>query len=128
MIGQLLKLGLFVTLGVWLKHRGKGLFALVLTLLTTWLLHNEYLSYITQSGDNRFLALSYGIKWGVFIVAAGLYYFALERKIRKDPSRGRNTIEHPEASAARGDGFDFLRRKKTLESESDKALHDPENK
>ena len=127
MIGQLLKLGLFVTLGVWLKHRGKGLLVLVLTLSVTWLLHNEYLSYIAQSGDNRFLALSYGIKWGVFFLAAGSYYFAVERNISKDPTRGRNTIEHPEVSEAQGDGFDFLRRKKTLESESDKALHQPKN-
>ena len=126
MIGQLLKLGLFVTLGVWLKHRGKGLFILVSTLLITWLVHNEYLGYIAQSGDNRLLGLSYAIKWSIFIVAVGAYYLAVERKLKKNPALSRNTIEHPEASRTQGDGFDFLRQKRTLESEAEKALKRPD--
>ena len=125
MINQLLKLGLFVTLGLWLKHRGRGLFLLVGTLAITWVIHNEYLGYIDQSGDQRFLALSYGIKWGIFALSCVLYYVFVERKIRQDPVANQNTINHPEASETRGDGFDFLRQKKTLESEKDKVLGNP---
>ena len=125
MINQLLKLGAFITLGVWLKHRGKGLFFLILVLFLTWLVHNEYLAYINQSGDNQFLALSYGIKWGVFVLSIGLYYFLVERRLDSGPQKERNTIEHPQANEQKGDGFDFLRRKKTLESELEKALKKP---
>jgi hypothetical protein len=122
MINQLLKLGLFVTLGVWLKNRGKALCLLVVVLGITWIAHNEYLSYITQSGDDRFLGLSYGIKWGVFILSIITYYVFIERKINEDPKADRNTISHPEASKKQIDGFDFLRQKRTLESEADKVL------
>ena len=128
MINQLLKLGVFITLGVWLKHRGKGLFFLILVLFVTWLGHNEYLAYTNQSDDTRYLALSYGIKWGIFVLSIGLYYFLVERRLDSGPQKERNTIEHPQANQQKGDGFDFLRRKKTLESESDKALKTPLHK
>ena len=125
MLNQVLKLGLFVTLGIWLRHRAKGLFALVSVLAVTWILHSEYLEYISRSGDGTYLALSYVIKWGVFVVTAGWYYLLVEKKIRARPELERNTIANPERSADQDDGFDFLRHKKTLESEADKALHNP---
>ena len=125
MLNQVLKLGLFVTLGIWLRHRARGLLVLIGVLAITWILHGEYLEYISRSGDDTYLALSYVIKWGVFIVAAGWYYLLVERKIRARPELERNTISNPERSADRDDGFDFLRHKKTLESEADKALKAP---
>jgi hypothetical protein len=113
---------------LWLKHRGKGLFVLLLVLFLTWLGHNEYLSYIEQSGDNQYLGLSYGIKWGIFIFAVGLYYFLIERRLGSGPDQERNTIHQPQENQTRSDGFDFLRHKKTLESESEKALKNPLHK
>ena len=41
LFNQIVKLGLFVTLGIWLKNRGKGLLLLILVLVTTWTAHNE---------------------------------------------------------------------------------------
>ena len=125
MLNQVLKLGLFVTLGIWLRHRARGLLILILVLTITWILHSEYLEYISRSGDAAYLAISYVIKWGVFVVAAGWYYLLVERKIRARPELERNTITNPEQSADRDDGSDFLRHKKTLESEADKALKAP---
>jgi hypothetical protein len=124
-INQLLKLGVFITLGVWLKHRGKGLFVLLLVLILTWLGHNEYLSYIEQSGDKQYLGLSYAIKWSIFVFAVGLYYFLVERRLGSGPEQERNTISQPEENETRSDGFDFLRQKRTLESESEKSLKNP---
>lgn len=125
MINQLLKLGLFITLGAWLKNRGKGLALLTLTLFLAWFLHNEYLSYLSQSGDDAFLAVSFVIKWGVFLIATLVYYFKVERKLNKKPQANHNTIQTPITSSETGDGFDFLRRKKTLESAEDKILNKP---
>ena len=125
MLNQVLKLGLFVTLGIWLRHRARGLLILIGVLTITWILHGEYLEYISRSADDTYLALSYVIKWGVFIVAASWYYLVVERKIRAQPELERNTITNPERSADRDDGFDFLRHKKTLESEADKVLKNP---
>ena len=125
MLNQVFKLGLFVTLGIWLRYRARGLFALAAVLAVTWVLHSEYLGYVSRSGDDNFLALSYAIKWGVFILAAGCYYVLVERRIRARPELDRNTISHPDRATDRDDGFDFLRHKKTLESEADKALNNP---
>ena len=125
MLNQVLKLGLFVTLGIWLRHRARGLLVLVGVLVITWILHNEYLGYISRSGDDTYLALSYVMKWGVFILASCCYYLLVERKIRNRPELDRNTIANPERSTDLDDGFDFLRHKKTLESEAEKALKNP---
>ena len=122
MINQLMKLGLFVAAGLWLKHRGRGLLLLVGVLVLTWILHGEYLAYAEQADDNAWLELSYILKWAVFLVACGSYYWLVERKIRRNPDASRNTISHPEDVESQGDGFDFLRHKKTLDSESDKLL------
>lgn len=128
MLNQLIKLGVFVALGIWLKHRGKGLLFLIITLGITWITHNEFLSYLEQSGNNRFLEISYVLKWLIFLLALGIYYLLVERRIRKDPSADRNTIENPDLHHLKGDGFDFLRQKKTLESEMDKTLKNPSKK
>ena len=122
MLNQLIKIGVFVTLGLWLKHRIRGLAYLIGVLVVTWIAHNEYLSYTRQSGNVDFLELSYAVKWSVFLVSVVIYWFAVERRIRRNPDDARNTILHPQNGPDQGDGFDFLRRKKTLESEADKAL------
>ena len=97
---------------------------LLLTLVITWIIHNEYLSYASQSENQQYLALSYVIKWGVFIIAVSIYYFAVERKVLSS-SNIKNTIRRPREKESKGDGFDFLRQKRTLESAADKAVKNP---
>ena len=128
MINQIIKLGIFVTLGVWLKHRGKGLLYLTGLLIITWIAHNEYLGYTQQSGNLAYLEISYVIKWLIFLIGIGCYFFFVERKIKKDPQLDRNTVSHPENAPLKDDGFDFLRKKKVLESELDKTLQTPKGK
>ena len=123
MLNQLLKLGVFVTLGLWLKHRLKGLLLLIAVLFIAWLGHSEYLAYVKTSGNAQWLELSYLAKWGVFFFAIALYYLMVERGIGRAVEENRNTIKQTDVAPNKGDGFDFLRSKKTLESEADKALN-----
>ena len=116
MLNQLLKLGIVITLGMWLKHRLRGLLILVAVLGVAWIIHNEYLAYIAQSGNTEYLELSYVVKWGVFIIGILLYYFLVERKLVRDPSANRNEFTNTVDIEPRDDGFDFLRRKKLLDS------------
>lgn len=122
MLNQLLKLGVVITLGMWLKHRIRGLLILIAVLAVAWVSHNEYLSYIAQSGNKEFLELSYVTKWGVFIIGVLLYYFLVERRIARDPTVNRNEFHDTVNIEPKGDGFDFLRKKKKLDSQSDKLL------
>ena len=122
MLNQLLRFGLFLSLGLWLKNRIKGLLILAFVLIIAWVLHNEFLNYSERSENDNYLALSYGIKWLVFVVCCVIYYFKIERKIFNSDKAERNEIEIPVTQSSQGDGFDFLRRKKVLESEADKLL------
>ena len=122
MLNQLLKLGVVITLGMWLKHRLQGLLVLIAVLTVAWIGHNEYLSYIEQSGNKEFLALSYAIKWAVYIIGVLLYYLLVERRIARDPTANRNEIRDTVNIETKDDGFDFLRKKKKLDSQSDKLL------
>ena len=132
MLNQLLKFGLFLSAGIWLKRRARGLLILLAVLAVTWILHREYLSYLQQSDSVAHLELSYIIKLSIFLVSCGAYYFFVERVVRKDSSSSRNTIHHPSHDSNQGDGFDFIRQKKTLETALDKELkktkHTKENK
>lgn len=126
MLNQLLKFGLFLSAGLWIKRRARGLLILLAVLTVTWILHREYLSYLQQSGSVAYLELSYVLKLTVFLVSCGAYYYFVERVVRKEPS-SRNTIHYPSDHSNQGDGFDFIRQKKTLETELDKELKKTKN-
>ena len=122
MLNQLLKLGLFVTMGLWLKHRLQGLVYLLFVLVITWILHGEYLAYVERSGNTEYLEWSFVIKWAVLFGGVALYYLLVERRLGKIPGDNNKTRTSTEAVQPIGDGFDFLRQKKSLDSEADMTL------
>jgi hypothetical protein len=128
MFSQLMKIGLFVTLGIWLKHRLRGLVYLFAVLLLTWLLHSEYLAYVERSGNTAWLEWSFIGKWLLVFFSIGLYYLVVERRLGKLPQAGKLKASVDSKEAAVGDGFDFLRNKKQLESQADMSLKKPSGK
>lgn len=126
MLHQLLKVGLFVTLGLWLKRRLRGLTRLLFILAISWVLHSEYLAYVERSGNTDYLEWSFVIKWAVLFGGLGLYYLLVERRLGKTPVDNDKTRLSTEAAQPVGDGFDFLRQKKSLHSEADMALKAPD--
>lgn len=127
MFNQLLKLGLFVTLGMWLKHRLRGLGCLFFSIGLSWILHGEYLSYVERSGDNEWLVWSFIIKWVVLLGSLALYYLLVERRLLSNQPEAKPPGE-TQAHTPANDGFDFLREKPVLDSEADKVLQSPANK
>jgi hypothetical protein len=128
MLNQLLKFTLISSLLLWLKPRWRGLLALCALVLMVHTFHGEYLDYAERSGDQSFLVWSYVIKW-IALTAGVLVYMAYmitgqnnraqsvhETRIKKKEKKKVNTI--PMAD----DGFDFLRKKKHLQSRADKIV------
>jgi hypothetical protein len=127
MLNGLLKTGLFLFLGMWIKPRFKGLISLSITVLLIWILHNEYIAYLTLQEDFSSARMSYLFKWSSITALALVYYLAIERRIATkvgSAQRAENTRGHKSDSenSEADDGFDFLRAKKTLKSKSDKIL------
>ena len=127
MLNGLLKTGLFLFLGMWIKPRFKGLISLSVTVILIWILHNEYIAYLTLQEDFSSARMSYLFKWSSITALALVYYLAIERRIATkvgSAQRAENIREHKSDSENReaDDGFDFLRAKKTLKSKSDKIL------
>jgi hypothetical protein len=132
MLNNLLKIGAMIVAGRWLKERWKGLLVLIAFWFLVTLLHSEYIQYVELSEDTSFLWQSSLIKVGLYIAGFLLYIFFVERKLflasvpPKPKSRPSNTSKDPviKRTLEEGDdGFDFLRDKPKLESESDKLLN-----
>lgn len=126
MLNQLLKFTLISSLLLWLKPRWRGLLALSALVITVHIFHGEYLDYAERSDNHAFLVWSYIIKWAALTAGVLLYMVYMiagqnnrvqsvdETRIKK--KRRGNTL--PMAD----DGFDFLRKKRHLQSHADKIV------
>jgi hypothetical protein len=112
-------------MGLWLKHRLQGLVYLLFVLMITWILHGEYLAYVERSGNTEYLEWSFVIKWAVLFGGVALYSLLVERRLGKVTGDNNKTQNSTETVQPVGDGFDFLRQKKSLDSEADMTLKAP---
>lgn len=127
MLNQLLKFTLVSSVLLWLKPRWKGLLALGVAVFLIHVFHGEYLSYVELSRDNSLLVWSYVLKWIALIAVAGLYFFLVLFGLRKSaaPSvKARKGQSPQEQSPGVGDGFDFLRQKKSLQNRAEMIIQD----
>ena len=127
MLNGLLKSGLLLFLGMWIRPRFKGLVSLSAAVLLIWILHNEFIAYLTLQEDFSSARMSYLFKWSSIAALALVYYLAIERRIATklaSAQKAENIREHKSdtKNSEADDGFDFLRTKKTLKSKSDKIL------
>ncbi|EED34489.1 hypothetical protein NOR51B_426 [Luminiphilus syltensis NOR5-1B] len=116
----------------WLKTRWRGTLALIVIILLTSLLHDEYVEYVELTDNDELLIASYLVKWCINLIALGLYFVysfrrtlaqppavkAPDKTIRPDGSDKRQTRQ----PAPKGDGFDAIRNKAHLGSKADKLL------
>lgn len=136
MLNQLLRFTLVSSALLWLRPRWRGLLALTASVVLVHILHGEYLGYVELSQDDDYLVWSYVIKWAALIVCVALYVMFAVYGL-KAPNRKRQTgragvastagapladASTAEAAGPSDDGFDFLRKKKTLESKADKVI------
>ena len=138
MLRFVLRTGVFIFLGFWLKPRWKSLAALSFGILLIWIIHSEFLTYSVISDSSLSVGWSYVYKWAAIFFLVLLYFFLVELPLRAkgtDGAIGRSTSKlkkdrdnlldsMEDKSAGKGDGFDFLRGKKNLKSRSQKILEE----
>jgi len=117
-----LKIGAVIVTGRFLKPRFKGLLALIAFWFIIRFLHNEYLSYVSLSGDTQHLILASLIKITLYLLAFLIYVFMVERRILMRSSTEIEAQQMQARTAGTDDGFDFLRQKKKLDSPTDQLL------
>jgi hypothetical protein len=125
MINQLLKLGLFIATGRFLKPRVKGLLWVAAVWILLWFVHSEYVEYVQLSGDTSLVLKAALVKTGLYALSIALYVLLVERKLWPrpvavpPPQKLSPQKTHTDAPATRqprdgDDGFDFLRDKRKL--------------
>ena len=122
MINNLLKIGVLVVTGRFLKPRLKGLVVLIVFWFFIRLLHAEYISYVELSTDISFLWQASLIK--IFLYALGfvVYFVVVERRILLQSNIEQEEKLIQTRIEGKDDGFNFLREKKKLNSKSDHLL------
>ena len=113
---QILKAGAVIQAWRWLRPRLIGLVVLILTILVVLVAHSEYLSYVARTEDTQYLLMSYLLKWGSLLLAILIYVIYAWVAKRNARARAANTSLPTEPL---GDGFDFLRNKRKLDSYKD---------
>jgi|TARA_B110000908_G_scaffold97774_1_gene115443 hypothetical protein len=126
-VTKLIKAGLLIKTGVWLRPRIKKVIFFLAAILSIWVAHDEYLDYVGLSGESRYLALSYVFKWIMtLLMLMSYYYFSKkyqEQSIKIIRRKGLPADNSKKTQETGNDGFDFLRNKDVLESKADRILN-----
>ena len=136
MLSSLLRTGVFIFIGFWLKPRWKGIAVLCLGILFIWIIHSEFLTYSVIGEGRLSVGWSFVYKWAAILISVLTYSLFVELPLRDKRVRGdmdssgsmfeRNRDVQGETmghnSTKKDDGFDFLRKKKHLKSRSQKIL------
>jgi hypothetical protein len=91
-------------------------------------LHEDYLDYVKNSGNDGQLGLSYLVKWLALLLATIAFYFLI--LTQKNEDKTENKLENLEAkskkqsSRTEPDPFAAIRHKEKLRGEADQFLDD----
>jgi hypothetical protein len=126
MLNQILKFTVLTSIWLWLKPRWRALLAFVVSLVIINILHGEYVKYVEISGNQDFLVWSYILKWSAMLICILAYLLVSAWSISSKKPLPAKAANEPSRLAARvegqDDGFDFIRRKKKLNSQTEKLL------
>ncbi|MDJ0833365.1 MAG: hypothetical protein QNJ69_07550 [Gammaproteobacteria bacterium] len=111
---------------VWKRYR-TVIISTLLLFLGFWLLgqlHDDYIRYSELNDDKRFLALSFFIKWSLYILAVVGYLlynarFSLRVGSSKDPVQADSSNQSSGQPAQSADPFAEIRRRDKLRSRAD---------
>jgi hypothetical protein len=117
MINFIVKMGVFIQLWCWIKPWLRTLFIPAVLITVTLFTHSEYLDYLEKIDSIEYLALSYFIKWTVIILT--LVYFIFSVRNTKEVTQ---VLADSTGNPDKNDGFDFIRKKKHLDSYTDKLI------
>lgn len=113
MFYQLLKAGAVIQAWRWLRPRLWGLVVLFVSIVAILIAHSEYLGYVERTGNTGNLLLSYLLKWGGLLILVLIYCLYSWISIKR--ARYKKSLQRMQYEEV-GDGFDFLRKKRKLQS------------
>jgi len=126
MLNQILKFTVLTSIWLWLKPRWRALLAFIVSLVIINVLHREYVNYVEISGNQDFLVWSYILKWSAMLICILAYLLVSAWGISSKKIPPAKVANEPVKLAPKiegqDDGFDFLRRKKKLNSQAEKLL------
>lgn len=123
MLNQILKVGVLIASGRFLKQRWRGVLWVLAVWLVLWFVHGEFVNYVQLSGDTSYVLHASLIKLGLYALSIAIYVWRVESKLwpktavpapapaaastatAKTPARKASVLP------AGDDGFDFLRQK-----------------
>jgi hypothetical protein len=122
MLNQLLKFGMLIATGRFLKQRWRGVLGVLAVWLVLWVVHGEFVSYVELSGDRRFVLHASLMKLALYALSIAVYVWRVERPLWPkaavpaagttiSPANAAKMPVKPLPLAAGDDGFDFLRIK-----------------
>lgn len=120
MLNQLLKFGMLIATGRFLKQRWRGVLAVLAVWLVLWVVHGEFVQYVELSGDTRYVLHASIAKLALYALSIAIYVWRVERPLwPKTPAPMTNIPALPQSTASKpatlangDDGFDFLRHEK----------------
>ncbi len=118
MLNQLLKFGMLIATGRFLKQRWRGVLAVLAVWLVLWIVHGEYVRYVELSGDTQYVLHASLTKLAIYALTIVVYVWRVERPLwPKTPAAvPALTVTaapqpKPGVPATGDDGFDFLRHR-----------------
>jgi hypothetical protein len=125
MLNQLLKFGMLIATGRFLKQRWRGVLAIFAVWLVLWIVHGEFVNYVELSGNTRYVLHASLLKLALYALSIAVYVWRVERPLWPKPvvPAAGTTLSPPSAASAKpapvkpvslangDDGFDFLRIK-----------------
>ncbi len=123
MLNQLLKLGMLIATGRFLKQRWRGVLWVLAVWLVLWIVHGEFVNYVELSGDTTYVLHTSLLKLALYALSIAIYVWRVESRLWPRTSvsvpvaaAGNSNATAPATSIdtprAGDDGFDFLRAKK----------------
>jgi hypothetical protein len=123
MLNQLLKFGMLIATGRFLKQRWRGVLWVLAVWLVLWFVHGEFVNYVELSGDTTYVLHASLLKLALYALSIAIYVWRVESRLWPKTSvpvpvatAATTNTKAPAKSIATlpagDDGFDFLRDKK----------------
>jgi hypothetical protein len=119
MLNQLLKFGMLIATGRFLKERWRGVLAVLAVWLVLWIVHGEFVQYVELSGNTQFVLHASLIKLAIYALTIVVYVWRVERPLWPKslppvPASTATNASQPKSvvPTTADDGFDFLRHRK----------------
>lgn len=81
MLNQLLKFGVLIATGRFLKQRWRGVLGVFAVWIVLWIVHGEFVRYVELSGDTTYVLHAALLKLALYALSIAVYVWRVERRL-----------------------------------------------